>query len=75
MLGALDALSFAAAGTPADNDDILVLWTNGTNTFLSSVNVLITTDAIDDGGVTNTTMATFVGVTIATLTAANFEFI
>lgn len=73
MQTAVEALSFAAAGTPTDDDDILVLWTDGTDTFLSSVDVLITTDAIDTA--VNSTLVTLIGVDIADVTAGNFEFI
>jgi Ca2+-binding RTX toxin-like protein len=70
---AVELLNFAAAGTPADNDDILVAWTDGTYTYLSSVDVLITTDAIDTASAT--TLVRLTGVAIADIVAGNFTTI
>jgi len=70
---AVELLNFATAGTPTDNDDILVAWTDGTYTYLSSVNVLVTTDAIDTAVATNLVRLT--GIAIGDIAAGNFTTI
>jgi hypothetical protein len=80
MLSELDDLTIADGSSIADGDDLLVLWTDGTDTYLSSVNLLITDPGgadinIDDGTNTNSTLVTLVGVDIADLTADNFAVV
>jgi Ca2+-binding RTX toxin-like protein len=75
MLGQLDDLSFAAGSAIADNDDVIVVWTDGNDTYISSVNVLVTGVAIDDDAATNSTLAVLVGVDINDVVAATFDFV
>jgi hypothetical protein len=76
MENALDDLQFATSSF-ADDDDFLVLWHDGTNAHLSSVNLAVTDDAgdktIDDTGNTVTEIATLAGVTdLSGVNTANF---
>ena len=71
MITALEALEFAAAGDATY--DFLVLWTDGSDTFLSSVELTVDALVIDDA--VNSTIATLVGVTIGDLAAANFALV
>jgi len=74
-----------ASATIADNDNLLVLWTNGASTFLSRVQIndadpdadagaggnADTIDAYDQAEI----LAELVGVAVTDVTAANFAFV
>jgi len=78
MENELDDLA-SADDNIADGDDLLVLWSDGTNSYLSIVNLAVTDGGaqctIDDTGNTVTTILTLTGMTVTDLAAANFEFI
>ena len=58
-------------------DDIVVLWTDGADTYISEVDITTLDTGAGDGvdAVAATTVATLVGVTIGDLVASNFDFI
>jgi hypothetical protein len=80
MVTALEALTIADGSSIADNDDLLIGWTDGSDTYLSSVNIAITDPGgadinIDDAGSTNTTLVQLIGVDIADVVAGNVAII
>jgi hypothetical protein len=75
MENELDDLSFVASHSFADNDDLLVLWYDGTHSYLSSVNLAITTNAIDDTGNTVSTLIKFSDVAVGDFAAADFTIV
>ena len=57
-------------------DDIVVLWTDGADTYISEVDITTLDTGVDGvDAVAATTVATLVGVTIGDLVASNFDFI
>jgi hypothetical protein len=78
MENELDDLAFADDNIVAD-DDLIVVWSDGTDTFVSIVNLAVTDDgatsSIDDTGNTVSTLVQLIGVDIADLAAANFSFV
>ena len=70
---AVELLSVTSGGNVADNDDIFVMWTDGSDTYLSSVDIAVTGEAIDTATVSN--MVKLTGVAIADVAAANIAFI
>jgi hypothetical protein len=72
--GGTHALTLQASST--SGDDIFVVWSDGTNSYLGAYNITSTTAAITAGSMT--VLATLVGVDASvagTLTAANFDFV
>jgi len=55
-----------------DNDVILVVWTDGSDSYLSSVTLSAADGASADAGAD---LIQLVGVDVTTLTAANFAFV
>jgi hypothetical protein len=55
----------------ANGDDILVLWTDGSDTFLSALNAT----ALGATATASNTLVQLVGVDITDITAANFAFV
>jgi len=75
MENELDDLSLTASHSFADDDDLLVLWYDGTHSYLSSVNLKITTNAIDDTGNTVSTLVKFSDVAVTDFAAADFTIV
>jgi hypothetical protein len=72
--GGTHAITLGTAS--AAGDDIFVVWSDGTNSYLGAYNITSTTQAITAGAMT--VLATLVGVDASvtgTLTATNFDFV
>jgi len=70
--GGTRALTLGAVSTAAD--DILIVWSDGTNSYIGGYNITSTTAAITAGGYNG--IATLAGVTsVDTIASANFLFI
>jgi len=72
VYGALDLDAGTELDNLADNDEVLVLWTNGADSFLSNVVASADDGASFDAGAN---LIQLVGVDHTTLTADNFAFI
>lgn len=72
VYGALDLDAETNVGGLLDNEGVLVLWTNGADSFLSSVLFNGADGAAADAGAD---LLQFVGTSITALTADNFAFI
>jgi len=72
VYGAIDLDAGSELDNLTDNDVVLVLWTNGADSFLSTVTTSADDGASADAGAD---LIQLVGVDHTTLTADNFEFI
>jgi hypothetical protein len=73
-----DAIALDDGGVPgalADNDDLLVLWTDGADTYLSSVNLADADGAAGAAADGEENLVQLTGVSVADLTADNFAFV
>lgn len=76
MLTEFDSLVLADTDL-TDDDDILVLWYDGADSYLSEVNMKVTSAALDDGTQTGTALVKFVGVDLTAagaIVSANLDF-
>ena len=72
VVAAIDLDAEANAGGLLDNDVILVLWTDGASSYVSTVTLDGAAGAAADAGAN---LVELVGVSVSDLTAANFAFV